>query len=100
LEPEKNKSVRNHIFILNSIFSDVLSSGGKTPIDLNIMDFRQMFDAEEVPITLNSFYEAGVKNDIFALICAANENATFAIKTPSGLTKTTTIKTKSYRAMS
>ena len=36
----KNKSVRNHIFILNSIFSDVLSSGGKTPIDLNIMDFR------------------------------------------------------------
>ena len=32
------------------------------------MDYRQMFDAEEVPTTLNAFYEAGVKDDIFALI--------------------------------
>ena len=90
----KQKSVRNHIFVLNSIFSDVLSSGKKTPVDLNIMDFRQMFDAEEAPITLNSFYEAGIQNDIFALICAANENATFAVKTPSGLTEKTTIRNK------
>ena len=55
------------------------------------MDFRQMFDAEEVEITMNAFYEAGVKDDIFELICAANKNATFAIKTPSGLTARTTI---------
>ena len=39
---QKKKSVRNHLFILNSIISDVLSSIKKNPIDLNIMDFRQM----------------------------------------------------------
>ena len=64
----KNKSVRNHLFILNSIISDVLSSNKKKPIDLNIMDFRQMFDAEELPTVLNAFYDAGVKDDLFAVL--------------------------------
>ena len=39
---QKNKSVRNHLFVLNSILSDVLSSVKKPPIDLNVMDYRQM----------------------------------------------------------
>ena len=43
----KKKSVRNHLFILNSIISDVMSSVKKEPIYLNVMDFKQMFDAEE-----------------------------------------------------
>ena len=38
----KNKSVRNHLFVINSIFSDVMSSVGKNPVDLNIMDFKQI----------------------------------------------------------
>ena len=42
---KRNKSVRNHLFVLNSIISDVMSSKRKEPIDLNIMDFKQMFDA-------------------------------------------------------
>ena len=52
----KHKSVRNHLFVLNSIISDVMSTKKKNPIDLNIMDFKQMFDAEELPTVLNSFY--------------------------------------------
>ena len=90
----KNKSLRNHIFVVNSIMSDVLSSKKKSPIDLNIMDFKQMFDSEEVPICLNALYEAGVKDDIFALLCEANTSATFAIKTPSGITDKTIIYNK------
>ena len=35
----KKKSVRNHLFILNSIIHDVMSSVKKQPIDLNIMDY-------------------------------------------------------------
>ena len=58
------------------------------------MDFRQMFDSEEVPLCLHALYEAGVKDDIFALICEANTSATFAIKTPNGLTDKTTISQK------
>ena len=37
----KNKSGRNHLFILNSVLSDVMSSVKKTPIDLTIMDFNK-----------------------------------------------------------
>ena len=42
----KKMSVRNHISKLNSILSDVLSSKKKVSIDLNIFDFKQMFDCE------------------------------------------------------
>ena len=88
---QKHKSVRNHIFVLNAIISDVLSSKKKASIDLNIMDYSQMFDAEEVPICLNALYESGVRDDIFALICEANKTASFVVKTPGGHTERTTI---------
>ena len=91
---QRKKSVRNHMFVLNSIMSDVLSSKKKTSIDLNIMDYKQMFDSEEAPICLNALYEAGVKDDIFALICQTNKSATFAIRTPNGITQTTSIYNK------
>jgi hypothetical protein len=91
---QKKKSVRNHMFVLNSIISDVLGSKKKAPIDLNIMDYKQMFDSEESSICLNSLYEAGVKDDIFALIAETNKSATFAIKTPSGITHKSSIYNK------
>ena len=83
---KKNNSVRNHLFILNSIISDVLSSKNKQPIDLNIMDFRQMFDAEELSVCLNSFYDAGVQNDLLPLLYEANRQNVIAVKTPNGIT--------------
>ena len=53
-----------------------------------------MFDAEELPTVLNSFYEAGVQNDLFAIIYEANKSVMFAVKTPTGLTEYRTIKNK------
>ena len=88
---KKNKSVRNHLFVLNSIISDVLSSKKKQPIDLSILDFRQMFDAEELSICLNSLYEAGIKDDTLALIYEANKRNVICVKTPNGLTKNASI---------
>ena len=90
----KNKSVRNHLFVLNSVIKDVLSSKKKEPIDVNVMDFRQMFDAEELPQVLNAFYESGIKDDLLALLCEANKNVTFAVKTPSGKTESRSIQNK------
>ena len=84
---QKKKSVRNHIFVLNSIINDVLSSVKKAPIDLTVMDYRQMFDAEEVFISLNALYEAGVQDDVFALINESNRENVVCVKTPNGLTK-------------
>ena len=69
--------------------SDVVSSTKKST------NYKQMFDSEEVPICLNSLYNARVKDDIFALICEANSSATFAIKkTPTGITKSSNIYNK------
>ena len=82
----RKKSVRNHIFILNSIISDVLSSNKKAPIDLTIMDVSQIFDSEDVSICLNALYEAEVKDDTFALIYEANRTNFIAVKAPNGLT--------------
>ena len=90
----KKKSVRNHLFVLNSILSDVMSSKNKEPVDLNIMDFKQMFDAEELPSVLNAMYESGVKNDMLALLKEANEIVKFAVKTPNGTTEQRTINNK------
>ena len=90
----KKKSVRNHLFVVKSIINDVMSSNKKEPIDINIMDFKQMFDTEELPIVLNAFYEGGVKNDMLGLIHAANVKNSFAVKTPNGLTEERIIENK------
>ena len=91
---QKEKSVRNHLFVLNSVISDVLSSVKKNPIDLNVTDYRQMFDCEELQICLNALYEAGVKDDIFALINEANSLNVISVKTPNGRTEKAIIKHK------
>ena len=83
----KDKSVRNHIFVVNSIVSYVLFSVRKSPIDLTVMDFKQMFDSEEVQICLNALYEAGIEDDTFALIYKANHVNHVAVKMAQGLTE-------------
>ena len=42
----KQKNIRNHIFIVNSIIHDVLSAKYKDPIDIMVLDYKQMFDSE------------------------------------------------------
>ena len=48
------------------------------------MDFKQMFDTEELPGVLNALYDSGVKNGIHGLLNEANKNVNFAVKTPHG----------------
>ena len=44
--------------------------------------------------SLNAFFEAGVQDDMLAIIHEANRNVTFAVKTPGGLTDYTVIQNK------
>ena len=82
----KNKNIRNHIFVVNGIIHDVLSSSKKKPIDIQIMDYKQCFDSMWLEETLNDLYEAGVTDDSLALLYEANKGVNMAIKTPAGLT--------------
>ena len=65
-------NIRNHIFVVNSILHDVLSKKSNKSIDIMVLDYKQMLDSECLFECMNDLYEAGMKDDIFALIYEAN----------------------------
>ena len=65
-------NIRNHIFVVNSILHDVLRKKSNKSIDIMVLDYKQMFDSECLFECMNDLYEAGMKDDIFALIYEAN----------------------------
>ena len=83
----KGKNIRNHIFIVNSIIHDVLSKKTNDPIDIMILDYKQMFDSECLFECMNDLFEAGVVDDKFSLLYEANRENWVAVKTPNGLTR-------------
>ena len=83
----KGRNIRNHIFVVNSVIHDVLSKKTKEPIDIMVLDYKQMFDSECLYECMNDLYEAGIKDDIFALIYEANRENQIAVKTPNGITR-------------
>ena len=88
----RNKNIRNHIFIINGIINDVLSSKKKKAIDIQIMDYKQCFDSMWLEETMNDLFEAGVEDDNLALIYEANREVNVAVKTPNGLTNRVKVK--------
>ena len=88
----KNKNIRNHIFIVNSIIHDVLSKKSNEPVDIMVLDYKQMFDSECLFECLNDVYEAGVSDDVFALLNEANKENLVAVQTPNGLSRRETFK--------
>ena len=87
----KDKNIRNHIWILNGIITDVLSSKSKLPIDVKIYDYKQCFDGLWLQECLNDLYEAGLKDDKFALLYEINRSVNIAVKTPVGMTSRNSI---------
>ena len=87
----KKKNIRNHIFVVNSVLHDVMSSSSKDPIYIMVLDFKQMFDSECLFECLNDVYEAGVDDDYFPLLYEANRETYVAVQTPSGISKRETI---------
>ena len=81
----KKKNIRNHIFIVNTIIHDVLSSKTKEPIDIMVLDYKQMFDSECLFECMNDLYEAGVNDNMFALLYEANRENYVAVMTPNTL---------------
>ena len=83
----KNMNIRNHIFVVNSVIHDVLRRKSNKPIDIMVLDYKQMFDSECLFECMNDLYEAGVKDDIFALIYEANRINNVAVQTPHGISR-------------
>ena len=80
----RKKSIRNHLFVLNAILNDVNSSNKKKPIDIQQMDYKQMFDSEKPTLCLNALADSEVDDDKLVIIHEANKKNSVAVKTPSG----------------
>ena len=80
-------NIRNHIFVVNSVIHDVLKKKDKKPIELMVLDYKQMFASECLFECMNDLYEAGVNEDPFALIYESNRRRYVAVKTHQGLSK-------------
>ena len=83
----KKKNIRNHIFIVNSIIHDVLSNKSNEPVDIMVLDYKQMFDSECLFECMNDIYEAGVSDEIFSILYEANRENFVAVKTPNGISR-------------
>ena len=73
--------------MVNSVIHDVLHKKPNKPIDILVLDYKQIFDREYMYECMNDLYEAGVKDDIFALIHQSNRRSNVAVQTPHGLSK-------------
>ena len=82
----KNKNIRNHIFVLNSVMNDVIQNKKKC-IDVEILDYKQCFDSMWMDECINDLWDAGVQDDHLALIYEINSKVDVAVKTPFGLTE-------------
>lgn len=65
----KGKDVRNHMFVVNNIIHDVKNKS----VDIQVYDYRQMFDAMNLKEFLNDIYEAGVDDDNMSLLYNSNK---------------------------
>ena len=73
----KNKNIRNHIFVLNSVINDVIQNK-KQSIDVEILDYKQCFDSMWMEECVNDLWEAGIQDDHLALIYEVNKNVNVA----------------------
>ena len=88
----KGKNIRNHIWVLNSIIADTLSTKNKTPVDIQVYDYRQCFDSLWLEECLNDMYSGGLNDDKFNLIHNANSLVNVVVKTPVGETTSEDIR--------
>ena len=88
----KGKNVRNHIWIVNGIIQDVLSSKSNRPVDIQIYDYKQCFDSLWLQECMNDLYSAGLNDDKFALLYNVNTKVDIAVKTPVGKTGRESVK--------
>ena len=82
----KGKNIRNHLWIIHGIITDVNSTKSKKPVDMQVYDYKQCFDGLWLQECLNDFFKAGLSDDKLAVLYNINKNVNIAIRTPVGKT--------------
>ena len=88
----KAMNVRNHIWVLNGVIQDVLNRKGADPIDVQIVDIKQCFDALWPEDCLSDLYAYGVQDHTINLLYYGSIDTNIAIRTPVGVTQRKKVK--------
>ena len=64
----KERSPRDHVFVINSIINETVKDKSKEPVDFVFYDVRQCFDSLWVEKTLLDLSKNGINNDLLNLI--------------------------------
>ena len=69
----KEKNIRNHTFVVNTIIHEINRSKSNKPVEIFYLDYCQMFDTMNLPVTLNDAYNVRLNDDALNLIYQANK---------------------------
>ena len=64
----------------------------KSPVVLQIYNYKQMFDAIDLQQALSDIYDVGVNDDNLSLLYQGNKDVRMAVNTPSGLSERQSIE--------
>ena len=78
----RKKSGINHIWLMNNVIHDNLSSVKNVQIVIQKFDNKQMFDGIDSEEACGDIFSSGVKDDHLSLIHEANKNIVISVKTP------------------
>ena len=81
----KGRNVRDHIFVVNGLIQEALSSVKSKPINIIIADFSLCFDCLNLSLACKDLCMSGCKDDKLALIYDLNKSNRVAVKTSLGM---------------
>ena len=82
----KGRNVRDHLFVVNGLIQEALSSVKSKPINIIIADFMQCFDGLNLPLACKDLFISGCKDNKLALLYDLNKTNKVAVKTSLGIT--------------
>ena len=81
----RGRNIRDNLFVIYATVNEAIRN--KKSIDIQFYDLEKCFDAMWQEETMNDYYDAGVRDDKFALTSLMNEKCQVKVKTPVGDTE-------------
>ena len=76
----KKKSGINHIWVMNNIICDQISSVKNVPIVIQKFDYKQMFDGMDSVEASGDMFDYGINDDHLTIIQEANTKVVITVK--------------------
>ena len=81
----KGRGIRDHLFVVNGIIHDTMSSKTKKSITIQQIDYSFCFDSMWQDQDIIDLHQAGLNDDKLALLYELNKKNNVAVRTSNGL---------------